>query len=236
MSFKELSERFFDYWDLDKTEKLSDLYTLENIGDMLKDVIKSEYGFFRFPDGLYDSWKKRQQKSQGRKTIKYLIEIARHNGLILYKYRFYLENVTPNDSVYSKRTINKAKAQEARILGDAPRRGRLERAGGNDGRLHIQGIVALPEGEYPSNNYKLLHYGEDIEKSARIWDAYLSKPNDCRLQRDTKTKKLKGSFSLALIAMAEWFLWKLKRSKSKKGNNPSANWTANIISARNLFL
>jgi hypothetical protein len=235
MNFKELSERFFDYWDLDNTEKLSDLYTLENIGDMLKDVIRSEYGFFRFPDTLYDSWKKRQQKSQSRKTVKYLIEIARHNGLVLYKYRFYLEGVTPNDSVYSKRTIEKAKRQEARIFGNAPRRGRLERAGGNDGRLHIQGIVALPEGEYPPNNYKLLHYHENIEKSARIWDSYLSKPNDCRLQRDTKTKKLKGSFSLALMALAEWFLWKLKNLKNGKRCNPTANWTANIISARKLF-
>jgi hypothetical protein len=236
MNFKQLSEKFFDYWNLDKSEKVSDLYTLENIGDMLKVVIEDEYKFFRFPDVLWDSGKNRWRKSEHKITIKYLIETARRNGLVLYIYRLYLKNVNQNDSVYSQRTINKAKSQETRILGTAPRQGRLERAGGKNGRFHIQGIVALPEGEYPEGNYRILHYQEDIEKAVRMWAAYLSKPNDCRLQRDTKTKKLKGTFDLALLALAEWFIWKLKNLKNGRRCNPSANWRVNCGSARKLSL
>ena len=203
---------------------------ISDVGNAIKTVIENDSldGKFYFPDPLYDSMIKRYRKAESRKSVSILAKLSLDNNLTLYKYRSFIKSNT-RDNVYSRLTIVKAKKAEMELLKDAPRIGKLEKSGGRNGKLHIQGIVALPFGSYDSSCFEALEF-TSLEEGITQYLAYLSKPADANLERDPITKKTIQPFELALKGLAEWFIASHRNRRNGLKRNPRTTWVKNIAS------
>lgn len=203
---------------------------ISDVGNAIKTVIENDNpeGRFYFPDPLYDSMVKRYRKAESRKSVSILTKISIENDLSLYKYRSFIDTIA-RDSVYFRSTIEKAKRAEERLLINAPRIGKLEKSGGRNGRLHIQGIAALPPGPYDPNCFEALEF-VDRQEGITQYLAYLSKPADANLERDPITKKTVQPFELALKGLAEWFVASHRNRRNGLKRNPRTTWVKNLSS------
>lgn len=199
-----------------------------DLGNALKTVITNENpdGLFYLPDPLYDSTTKRYRKANSRKSANTLVNISLERGLTIYKYRSFIQS-TAKDHVYYRSTIGKAKRVEEKLLKDAPRIGKIEKAGGRNGKLHVQGLAALPSGFYDSENFEILDY-RDLREGVTQYLAYLSKPADANLERDPITKQAFQPFELVLKGLSEWFIASHRNRRNGYSRNPRTTWTKNL--------
>lgn len=229
MTLDEISRAIEETYGITRSDVIAGKLKQSDLANMVKTVIQNgNGGILFFPDALTDSQNRRNRKADQNKSVKKIIQAAKDQNLSLYKFRQFIPS-TEKDSVYSPRTIEKAKTIDKKLFGRIPRLMRVEKAGGRNGDFHLQGLVALREGEYPEGNYQRLHYS-DVEKGTKEWIGYLSKPADGRLERDMKTNKLAnlpdgtGSFGLALLGLTEWYTQSLKNRRNGVKKNPRTMW------------
>lgn len=183
---------------------------------------------FFFPDVLYDSSWKRNARAQKSRNLVKLVDLAENHGLVLHKYRQFMPYDTLN-SLYSPTTIETAKAQESVLLGNFPRIGKIERTYGKNGLFHIQGLVALPDGQvHPPDNFQPLDYSE-VGAGARQFAAYLSKPADQNVERRPDGRLL-HPLELALGSVADWYVGSVENRSVGRSRNPRTRWQQGIPS------
>ena len=232
MNFKTLKDKLYLTYNISDSDVVSEKISKSDLAGMLKTIIENSNEDKRFylPSSLYHNTKACAVKANNRKTIYKMAEHALLYNYTIYKFRKFVKERT-SDSVYSARTIRKAKTTERSLfsslnLSDCWRICKIEKAGGRNGSIHIQGLCAIPKGNYDSQTFQELEYAH-IEVGLKQFIAYLGKPPDQNLERD-ESGRLINPFELALIGFAEWYIWSLKNRKNGLSMNPRTSWITNI--------
>jgi hypothetical protein len=229
MNADQISKELLNRYGITDEEIINEEIEIEELSAHMEAILDSDRKILWMPDILHDSSRKRWRKAQSKRTLRSFARKCQKFGLTVYVYVIELENETEEDSLYSEDTLKKARRQTDELFGNIPSQLRLERQGGRNGKLHIQGMVALLEGNYPPKHFLPLEIEGGIEKSVIRYGSYLSKPNEGRVLRDMSKKghPFCCPLEIRLLGVIEWYTMTLKNRKNGIKTNPHTAWRVN---------